>query len=290
MIFEGFEPRTIAAEGTDIFCRVGGKGPPLLLLHGCPQTHMMWHKVVPELTRHFTVIAPDLRGYGRSAKPQGSPTHDNYSFRAMARDQVLVMLELGFKRFSAIGHDRGARVLHRMCLDHPAAVDKVAFLDILPTSYLYSQTNMQFATQYWEWFFFTQKGDFPETVLSAAPEAFLRYELGHLLDDGVIDTAVWDEYLNALSSYDAMHGMCEDYRAGATIDLLHDSSNADTKMGADLLLLWGKRNPIWERFAMVDVWRDYAERVEGHSIESGHYLAEEAPTEILSSVIPFLKA
>lgn len=289
MLFEGFESRTVETADTSIFCRVGGEGPPLLLLHGCPQTHVMWNKMAPNLARHFTVVAADLRGYGKSSKPAGLPSHENYSFRAMANDQVSVMAELGFKRFSAIGHDRGARVLHRMCLDHPNQIERVILLDILPTSYLYENTNTDFATSYWEWFFFTQDAPFPETTLFSNPEAFLRYELSELLDDGIICDVVWNEYLSALSSFEAMHGMCEDYRAGATVDLRNDSLDAGRKVETDLLLLWGKKNPIWERFHMIDVWKQFAARVRGHAIDCGHYLAEEAPGEVLSSAISFLK-
>lgn len=289
MLFEGFESRTIDTGETEIFCRVGGDGPPLLLLHGCPQTHVMWHKLAPLLARYFTVVAPDLRGYGRSGKPMGLAAHENYAFRAMAEDQRIVMEQLGFRSFAAMGHDRGARVLHRMCLDAPSAVTKLVVLDILPTTVLYANTDKAFATSYWEWFFFTQDAPFPEKVLSADPEAFLRYELGALVDDGTIGTAAWDEYLAALSSYEAMHGMCEDYRAGAGIDLVHDAADAHRKIESDLLLLWGKENPVWERFGMVEVWEKFAKRVQGQAIDSGHYLAEQAPEEVFSLVLPFLQ-
>jgi haloacetate dehalogenase len=289
MSFENFEARVIEADGIKIFCRVGGVGPPLLLLHGCPQTHVMWRKLVPTLARQFTVVAPDLRGYGRSDKPKGNETHENYSFRTMARDQVTVMSKLGFKQFLAMGHDRGARVLHRMCLDHPNSVEKLVLLDILPTTVLYNHVSTQFATSYWEWFFFIQPAPFPEKLLSADPEAFLRYELGALVDRGVVEASAWDEYLSAISSFDSMHGMCEDYRAGASIDLHHDAQDADKKIDVDLMLLWGKKNPIWENFHMTATWRGYASRIQGQPIDCGHYLAEEAPEKVLTFILPFLE-
>jgi haloacetate dehalogenase len=286
--FSGFDTRLIEVNGASMFTRVGGSGPPLLLLHGCPQTHLMWRKVAGSLAERFTVVATDLRGYGGSSKPRGLPNHENYSFRAMATDQVEVMKHFGYSKFSAIGHDRGARVLHRMALDHPTALDRVTFLDILPTSVLYQTADRTFAFAYWEWFFFIQPADFPETLLAANPESFLRHELGSLVDAGVISVDVWQEYLRVLSSKEAMHAMCEDYRAGATIDLEHDARDARRRIDIPLLLLWGARNPIWSRFDMLDVWRRFAANVTGKPLDVGHYLAEEAPLQLLEQIMPFL--
>jgi haloacetate dehalogenase len=288
-LFEGFSTERVAVGDAVIHCRVGGSGPPLLLLHGCPQTHLMWHKLAPTLARHFTVVASDLRGYGDSSKPRGLPDHENYSFRAMAADQVGLMAKLGFGSFSAAGHDRGARVLHRMALDHADSLGRLVFLDILPTSVLYGRTDRQFASAYWEWFFFIQDHDFPETLLAAAPEAFLRYEIGPLVDDGTIPAAVWDGYLRALSGDGAMHGMCEDYRAGATIDLAHDAADAHRRIASPLLVLWGERNPVWQRFDMLGTWRQFADHVSGGAIDAGHYLAEEAAGQVLERILPFLR-
>ena len=288
MQFENFTSRLIQVKHARIHCRVGGAGPPLLLLHGCPQTHVMWHKLAPALSRVFTVVASDLRGYGDSSKPAGSADHSNYSFRAMAADQVEVMSSLGFATFSAVGHDRGARVLHRMALDHPQALQRMALLDILPTAFLYAQTDRAFATRYWEWFFFTQGDGFPETLLSGNPAAFLRYELGELVDRGAISSEAWSEYLRALSTEAAMHGMCEDYRAGATIDLEHDAADSARRILCPLMVLWGERNPIWDRFDMLGVWRQFAATVIGSAVPAGHYLAEEAPEHVLAKVLPFL--
>jgi len=290
MAFENFHTQSVILDDIAIHCRIGGEGPPLLLLHGCPQTHLMWRRLAPALSREFTIVASDLRGYGDSGKPQGLPDHANYSFRRMATDQIELMTRLGFDKFSAVGHDRGARVLHRMALDFPDRLQRLAFLDILPTTVLYEQTDRHFANAYWEWFFFTQGQGFPEKLLSADPESFLRYELGHLVDDGTIGPDVWKEYLRVLRDKAAMHGMCEDYRAGATIDLAHDAADAGRRIGVPLLLLWGARNPVWERFDMIGTWQRFAKNVVGSPIQAGHYLAEEAPERVLDELLPFMRA
>jgi haloacetate dehalogenase len=221
-----------------------GTGEGLLLLHGCPETLVMWHKIAPALTNDFTVVACDLRGYGDSSKPEGGADHAAYSFRAMARDQIEVMKALGHERFVVAGHDRGARVVHRMALDHPEVVRKAAMLDILPTLTLYEETDAQFARAYWEWFLFTQDYDFPETLLAAAPERFLRYELGALVDSGAISTQAWNEYVRCLSDHPAIHAMCEDYRAGASIDLEHDRSDLDQKITGPCSSSGASRTPF----------------------------------------------
>jgi haloacetate dehalogenase len=248
----------------------------------------MWHKLAVSLSQRFTVVAADLRGYGDSSKPRGAPDHANYSFRSMALDQVEVMSALGFRTFAAIGHDRGARVLHRMALDHASVLERIALLDILPTSVMYGATDRVFATAYWEWFFFVQSADFPETLLAASPEAFLRHELGRLVEAGVIGNEIFDGYVRAYSSPDAMHGMCEDYRAGASIDLMHDAADVGRRIVQPLLVLWGEQNPVWKRFDMLEVWNRFATQVSGTPIPAGHYLAEEAPERTLAELLPFL--
>jgi haloacetate dehalogenase len=277
-MFEGFTRHRIeTSQSTTINLVAAGTGDGLLLLHGCPETLVMWHKIAPALADDFAVVASDLRGYGDSSKPHGASDHRTYSFRAMARDQVEVMTALGHDRFMVVGHDRGARVVHRMALDHPEAVTKAAVLDILPTLTLYEETDAQFARAYWEWFFFIQGYDFPETLIGAAPEEFLRYELGPLVDGGVIAQQAWEEYLRCIRDRAAIHAMCEDYRAGASIDLEHDRSDLDRKVTCPVLVLWGAENPIWRRFDMLDTWRQRAATVTGEALACGHYLPEEAP-------------
>jgi haloacetate dehalogenase len=277
-MFEGFTRHRIeTSQSTTINLVAAGTGDGLLLLHGCPETLVMWHKIAPALADDFAVVASDLRGYGDSSKPHGASDHRTYSFRAMARDQVEVMTALGHDRFMVVGHDRGARVVHRMALDHPGAVTKAAVLDILPTLTLYEETDAQFARAYWEWFFFIQGYDFPETLIGAAPEEFLRYELGPLVDGGVIAQEAWEEYLRCIGDRAAIHAMCEDYRAGASIDLEHDRSDLERKVTCPLLVLWGAKNLIWRRFDMLDTWRQRAATVTGEALACGHYLPEEAP-------------
>ena len=288
-MFEGFTRHRIeTSQSTTINLVAAGTGDGLLLLHGCPETLVMWHKIAPALADDFSVVASDLRGYGDSSKPRGGSDHWTYSFRAMAQDQVEVMKALGHDRFMVVGHDRGARVAHRMALDHPGAVRKAAVLDILPTLTLYDEADAEFATAYWEWFFFIQGYGFPEALIGAAPESFLRYELGPLVDRGVIAPEAWDEYLRCISDPSAIHAMCEDYRAGASIDLEHDRSDLDRKISCPLLVLWGAENPIWRRFEMLDIWRQRAESVKGEALPCGHYLAEEAPEMTYDSLRAFL--
>ena len=287
-MFEEFTRHRIeTSESVTINLVTAGTGEGLLLLHGCPETLVMWHKIAPALANDFTVVACDLRGYGDSSKPGGGGDHARYSFRAMARDQLEVMKALGYDRFVVAGHDRGARVAHRMALDHPRAVRKAAVLDILPTLTLYEETDAQFARAYWEWFFFIQSYDFPETLIGAAPEKFLRYELGALVDRGVIEAEAWNEYLRCLDDHAAIHAMCEDYRAGASIDLEHDRRDLDHRIACPLLVLWAAENPIWKRFDMVDVWRRRAVTVTGEALSCGHYLAEEAPDATYSRLHQF---
>ena len=277
-MFEGFTRHRIeTSQSTTINLVAAGTGDGLLLLHGCPETLVMWHKIAPALADDFAVVASDLRGYGDSSKPHGASDHRTYSFRAMALDQVEVMTALGHDRFMVVGHDRGARVVHRMALDHPGAVTKAAVLDILPTLTLYEETDAQFARAYWEWFFFIQGYDFPEILIGAAPEEFLRYELGPLVDGGVIAQEAWQEYLRCIGDRAAIHAMCEDYRAAASIDLEHDRSDLERKVTCPLLVLWGRKNPIWRRFDMLDTWRQRAAIVTGEALACGHYLPEEAP-------------
>ena len=283
----GFEQRRIDTSEASINLAIGGDGPPLLLLHGCPETHIMWRKIAPQLAERFTVVAPDLRGYGESSIPRGAPDHANYAFRAMAGDMVEVMETLGFDKFSAAGHDRGARVLHRMALDSPESLERIALLDILPTLTLYENLDKDFVLNYWIWVFHVQPPDMPERMISSEIGAYLENEMGRLRRNGVIEPKVWAAYTRALDTPEKAHGTCEDYRAAASIDLDHDRQDLDRKITCPVLVLWGEQNAVWERFGMIDVWRERAEEVTGFPLPCGHYLPEEAPEETLQHLLDF---
>ena len=272
---------------------VTGNGPPLLLLHGFPQTHLIWRKVLPQLSRSFTVVTTDLRGYGDSSKPAGLPDHANYAKRAMALDQAEVMRTLGFDRFLLCGHDRGARVAHRLAVDHPARVSRLAVLDVAPTKAMYEGTTMAFARAYYHWFFLIQPAPFPETLIGADPEAFLRHHMGgrHAGLAPFLPDA-WPEYLRCFANPAAIHASCEDYRASATIDLVHDAADlaAGREVTCPLLVLWGEHGVIEREFRPLDDWRKVAIDVRGRSLPCGHYIPEEAPEALLAELVPFLES
>ena len=288
-MFPGFEHRRIDAGEAAINAVVGGKGPPLLLLHGYPQTHVIWRKVAPILAERCTVVATDLRGYGDSSKPKGLADHSNYSKRAMALDQVTAMRALGHERFFVCGHDRGARVAHRLALDHPGAVAKIAVLDIAPTKAMYEQTTMAFARAYYHWFFLIQAPPLPETLIGANPEAWLRHHMSRhkglepFMPDG------WSEYLRCFSDPAAIHSSCEDYRAAASIDLVHDAESiaAGRKVECPLLTLWGAHGVIERLFKPLDEWRKVAVDVRGKALPCGHYIPEEAPDLLVAALQEF---
>ncbi|MBI3715090.1 MAG: alpha/beta hydrolase [Betaproteobacteria bacterium] len=289
-MFANYAAQTLNVNGVDIFVRSGGSGPPLLLLHGYPQSHLIWHKVADALAQHYTVVAADLRGYGQSAKPAGLPDHANYSKREMARDQVDVMRALGHESFYLCGHDRGGRVAHRLAMDHAARVKKLMLLDISPTLAMYQQTNMEFASLYWHWFFLIQPAPFPETLMSADPEFFLKKKIGA----GVAGLrAFTDEAMAAYLSYMAdpacVHAMCEDYRASVGIDLTHDAEDraAARKIACPLRVLWGEKGVIERCFDAMADWRAVAEQVEGRALPCGHYIPEEMPDELLKEMHDF---
>jgi haloacetate dehalogenase len=278
-LFPGFRPERVRANGIDINAVVGPKrdGPALLLLHGYPQTHAIWHKVAPRLAARFNVVATDLRGYGDSAKPPGSAGHEPYSKREMAKDQVEVMSALGHERFFLCGHDRGARVAHRLAVDHAARVRRIALLDIAPTLAMYEQTTESFARAYWHWFFLILPAHLPERMIGADPKLFLHKKMGA----GAAGMAPFAP--EALAEYErcftpgAIHAMCEDYRAAATIDLVHDRADRDAgrRVAAPLLALWGEHGIIGRCFKPLDEWRRVADDVRGHGVPSGHYIPEE---------------
>jgi haloacetate dehalogenase len=288
-IMPGFRWQDIDADGVRIRTAIGGKGPPLLLLHGHPQTHLTWHKVAPHLAKRFTVIASDLRGYGDSAKPEGGEDHVNYSKRVMAADQVAVMRALGYERFRVVGHDRGARVAHRMALDHPGAVEKLVLIDIAPTATMYARTNMEFARRYFWWFFLIQPYPLPERLIAADPDFFLEKHIaGQIKIEGSVDPHVMAAYRRCYADPATRHAICEDYRAAAGIDLIHDAADAGRRIDAPLLALWGGRGTVGALYDVLETWREKACDVRGHSIDCGHSPQEEAPEFLLQSLDGFL--
>ena len=290
-LFPGFRPQRIATSGAEIHCECGGSGPPLLLLHGYPQTHAMWHRIAPRLAERFTVVCSDLRGYGDSSKPGGGAGHINYSKRAMAADQVGLMRALGFAHFKLAGHDRGARVAHRLCLDHPQAVERVAVLDISPTRIMYGRTDKAFATAYYHWFFLIQPFDLPERLIGADPVYYLRRKLaGWSSGLGHFDPLVLAEYERCFRDPATIHATCEDYRAAATINLAHDAADADARIDCPLLALWGTQGVVNRLFDPIADWKGAARDVRGKALPSGHFLAEEAPQETLAELRAFFGA
>ena len=290
VLFPGFAERRISTAGAEINLVIGGHGPPLLLLHGYPQTHAMWHKIAPRLAAHFTVVCTDLRGYGDSAKPPSEADHRSYSKRAMAQDQVEVMEALGFKRFALAGHDRGGRVAHRLALDHPARVARLAVLDISPTAAMYAKTDKAFATAYYHWFFLIQPYDLPERLIGADPAYYLRKKLGgwgSAIDH--FDRRAYAEYERCFSDPATIHASCEDYRAAATLDLEHDAADAGRKLSCPLLVLWGTKGVVHRLFDPVADWKSVANDVRGKVLSCGHYLAEEAPDETYAELLAFFR-
>ncbi|MPZ11132.1 MAG: alpha/beta fold hydrolase [Kiloniellaceae bacterium] len=288
-MFEGFEQRRLAVGETEINLRLGGSGPALLLLHGYPQTHVMWHKIAPRLAERFTVICPDLRGYGDSGRPPGGPDHAGYSKRAMARDQAEVMTALGFERFCVAGHDRGARVAHRLLLDHGDRVDKAAVLDIAPTLDMYERTDRRFAEAYYHWFFLIQPYDLPERMIGADPAYYLERKIGGWSrTEGCFTAEALAEYQRCFRDPAVIHATCEDYRAAAGIDLVHDRADRDRKVVPPLLVLWGRQGVIERCYDVLELWSARAEQVSGQALPCGHFLAEEAPEETLAALLAFL--
>jgi haloacetate dehalogenase len=292
-LFPGFRPERITvAPGIDIQAIVGGSGPPLLLLHGHPQTHAIWHRVAPVLAQQFTVVACDLRGYGDSSKPAGDPDHANYSKRAMASDVLAVMRALGFETFRVLAHDRGARVAHRLAADHPQAVLKMVLLDIAPTLAMYAQTNDVFARAYWHWFFLIQPAPLPERLIEADPAAYAVDVMGRRSGGiKVFDPRALAEYQRCLALPGTAHGICEDYRAAAGIDLEHDRADRDAgaRLIMPLMVLWGEQGVVHRCFEPLKEWQEVALDVQGGTLPCGHYIAEEAPQALLERVLPFLR-
>ncbi len=288
-LFPGFESRKIPTTGATINVRRGGSGPPLLLIHGYPQTHVEWHKIVPELARRFTVVLVDLRGYGDSSKPPDGENHANYSKRAMALDQVEVMRALGFERFAVVGHDRGARVTWRLAVEHPDRVSKAAVIDIVPLPY--SNVTREFATQYFHWFFLIQPAPFPETLIGNSADFYLRSRfLRPTGGTGAMSAEAIAEYLRCFKDPATIHSTCEDYRAGATIDLTHAEETRGKKVKCPLLVLWGERGTVGRLYDVMKIWREHATDVRGKGLPGGHFLPEEVPEAVLAELVPFLTA
>jgi haloacetate dehalogenase len=285
--FPGFDPIRIETSATSINGVRGGSGPPLLLLHGYPQSHLEWVRIAPMLAEHFTVIATDLRGYGDSAKPADGENHSGYSKREMARDQIEVMDQLGFSRFAVVGHDRGGRVAHRMALDHSDRISRLAVLDIVPTHHVYSTVNKELATAYYHWFFLIQSAPLPETLIGSNPDFVLGRYFGRLVPD-IIPDEIYAEYLRCYSDPATLHAMCEDYRAAAGIDLEHDEADMDRKVECPMLALWGANGAMNRLYDVLDTWRNRAANVSGHAVAGGHWLPEERPQEIFDALIGFL--
>ena len=289
--FPGFTAETVETGGTTIHVLRKGTGRPLLLLHGYPETHLTWHKIAPQLAEQFSVVVPDLRGYGQSGKPEGGERHENYSFCAMAQDQIDVMGHYGHERFLVAAHDRGARVSHRLCLDHPDRVEKACLMDIAPTLTMYQGTNQEFATRYMWWFFLIQSYPLPEHMIGLDPEFYLQRIFGGLnKTPGAITPDLMKEYVRAFSSPSAIHATCEDFRAAADIDLEMDKADdaAGRKIACPLHVLWGAKGTVGSLWDLPATWRDKcAATVTGRGLDCGHFLQEERPQELTTELVQF---
>jgi haloacetate dehalogenase len=289
-MFEGFETKEIQTGGARIYLRHGGAGPPLLLLHGNPLTHVSWHKIAGRLASHFHIIAADLRGYGDSVGPEeGGDSHRNYSFRAMAQDQVEVMEALGYREFYAAGHDRGARTIHRMCLDHPTRVKKAALVDILPNYYIWTHTSKEWAMKSWHWLFMAQPYDMPERMMAAVPaEWYMEKKLSKPgIGLGCFSKEAFAEYVRCFT-WKTIRASCEDYRACATCDFEMDAADKDRKVTCPLLVIWGARSHTGSVHGdILQIWRAFGEDVGGGPVNCGHYVPEEAPEQTYSWFMRF---
>jgi haloacetate dehalogenase len=290
-VFEGFRLEAIETAELQVRARIGGEGPPLLLLHGNPQTHLMWRKVAPRLAEHFTVVAPDLRGYGKTSKPESGPDHAPYSKRVMALDQIDLMARLGHDRFSVAGHDRGARVAYRLALDHPGVVERLALLDIIPTGEMFDRGGREFGLSHYHWFFLAQPAPLPERLIGSDPDWYWRWHTTRGPDTSFFDGAI-EDYLDCFRDPETVRGICEDYRAGATLDYEHDRADKDSgrRIECPVLALWAGRGPIDRWYDVLSVWRDWAGNVEGRALPCGHYLPEEAPEETADALLSFFAA
>lgn len=288
-LFSAFTPHDVDVDGVRIHHLVGGDGPPVLLLHGYPQNHVMWHKVAGALAVDHTVVLADLRGYGDSAKPEPDPNDEAYSKRAMARDQAGLMAMLGFDRFALVGHDRGARVAHRLALDTPDAVTRLAVLDIVPTRHVYQNVDRAMATAYFHWFFLALRGGVPERLIGNDPEFWIRATVANLLRPGnEFDPAALAEYIRCFSDPRTIAATCSDYRAAARIDLEHDEASAGQRITCPTLVLWGEHGFVGRHYDVLEIWRRYGTDVRGAALDSGHFVPEEAPEDTIAALREFL--
>ena len=283
-----FETGRFRIEGTEIAYHTGGTGPALLLLHGYPQTKFMWHLVADRLAEQFTLVMADLRGYGDSGKPQTDAEHSPYSKRAMAADMAQLMTALGHRTFAVMGHDRGGRVAHRLARDYAERVTKLAVLDIAPTANMYQTTDMKFAKAYYHWFFLIQPYPLPETLIGADPEFYLRQKIGSWGKSGDVHTdEAMADYLRCFSNPATIHASCEDYRAAASIDLIHDEADKGRKLDIPLFAISGAASFVSARYDLVAEWQTSFTNVSAMQVPGGHFLPEESPDELLELVIPF---
>jgi haloacetate dehalogenase len=295
--FPGFRREQIKASGATINVVYGGKGSPVLFLHGIPETHVLWRKVAPVLAQNFTLVIADLRGYGDSSKPPGGADHFGYSKRAMAQDQIELMEHLGFRQFALVGHDRGGRVAHRLALDHPDRLTKLVILDIVPTYRCYQDVNKEFATIFFHWFMLVQPAPFPETMLENSAELFLKTMLFRLGGEEPrkdipqwVGQSAYSEYLRCFRDPAAIRALCEDYRAAASIDLAHDAADLNKKIQCPLLVLWSEKGPFHRMYDVLQTWRDRANQASGKALPAGHFLPEQVPEQLIGELKPFLEA
>ena len=289
-MLQDFTAFTVVRDGVVLQCRSGGQGAPLLLLHGHPQTHAMWHRVAPDLAKRFTVVMMDLRGYGDSGRPETDENHTAYSKREMARDAFEVMHSRGFDRFQVLAHDRGARVAHRMAADNPFAVQRMMLLDIAPTLGMYENTSQGFASAYWHWFFLIQPPPLPEALIESDPLRYIRSVMGKRHAGlGAFAPQAMAQYERCIQIPGSARGICEDYRASATIDLEHDRADiaAGKKLQTPVKVLWGEHGAVGNNFDVLALWRERANDVSGQVLACGHYIAEELPDNLLACAHEF---
>ena len=288
-MFKNFKQDVIEVNGVNINYKIGGKGEPLLLLHGYPQSHVLWRKIAPLFAENYTVICSDLRGYGDSDKPQSDKKHLTYSKKTMGLDQNELMKKLGFKEYFLVGHDRGGRVAHRMAIDFKENIKKISVLDIVPTSHVFKNTNAILAKRYYHWFFLIQSYPLPETMIGNDPEYYMRSKLQMWgANNEYLTEEIIQEYLRCFTT-ETIQASCEDYRAGASIDLVHHEEDFDKKISCPLQVLWGSKATIEELYDPIKVWKEWALHVEGQSIDCGHFLPEESPVETYNAIINFFK-